>query len=360
MKLRRAFTIIELVVVIAILAILAALLLTAIQFARESGRRTQCAANLRQIGIALHMYHDAHRKLPPSMIWSPDGEPLGNGNFPIGTIDAITAGYPTTADRVFANWVVLLLPYVEEQALGGLFDPRVAMSDSRNAKLRSYELSLMKCPSDSYNGAENRFQRSVFLPTTGYARGNYAMNAGTNQSCLKGFPGCDDGFTYEGFDLAVDNRRVWGSGLGGANNSTSFREFRNGLSKTVAVEEIRAGIDVLDRRGVWALGFVGSSVTSAHGNYGHKGPNTSFDLIQGCPRLQAKLGSRLETENMPCSYRRVPIEISEKATARSQHSGGVNLIMADGSVHRVDNDVDADVWHFMHRRDAPSALELPF
>lgn len=357
---RRAFTIVELLVVVAIIAILAGLLVPAVQYARESSRRTTCASNLKQVGIALHSYHDAFRGLPPSVIWSPAGEPLGSGNYPIGVIDAIAAGYPVSMDRVFANWIIMLLPRLEEPALSDSFDRKFPISHDRNAALRSRELPLMKCPTDAYNGPENHFQRSELLNTQSYARGNYAMNAGTNRSCLQGFPSCDDGFSYEGTDLANNNRRVWGSGIGGANNSTAFREFPNGLSKTVAIDEIRAGLDVLDRRGVWALGFVGCSVTSAHGNHGNKGPNASFDLIQGCPKLQAKLGALLDAENMPCSYRRIAIEISEKATARSQHSGGVNLLMADGSVHFVPDEVDADVWHFMHRRDAPAGHSSQF
>jgi prepilin-type N-terminal cleavage/methylation domain-containing protein/prepilin-type processing-associated H-X9-DG protein len=356
-------TLLELLVVIGIVAILAALLIPAVQYARESSRRTQCANNLRQLGVALHLYHDSSRGLPPSVIWSPAGEPLGNGELPIGVIDAITAGEPFAEDRVFANWVMLLLPLLEEGSLSGQFDSRVPSGHPNNEKARSTELAIMKCPTDSYNGADNHFQRSLVASDAGYARGNYAMNLGTNHSCLTGFPGCQDGFSFEGQDLASNNRRVWGSGIGGANNSTQFREFPNGLSRTVALEEIRAGIDPWDRRGVWALGFVGCSATSAHGNSGgngNQGPNKGLDFIQGCPQLQSRLGGRLDAENMPCNYRRIPIEISERATARSLHSDGVNLLMADGSTHFVVDSVDADVWHYMHRRDAPKTIEMPF
>ena len=89
----------------------------------------------------------------------------------------------------------------------------------------------MKCPSDVYNGADNHFLRSEFVDAPGYARGNYAMNTSTNNNCLNGFPNCQDGFSYEGTDLANNNRRVWGSGLGGANNSTTFREIQTGFQR---------------------------------------------------------------------------------------------------------------------------------
>ncbi len=352
-------TIVEVLVAIGILAILAGLLLPAVQYARESSRRSHCLHNVRQLGIALHLYHDSFGGLPPSVIWSPPGEPLGNGQLPIGVLDAITMGEPYTEDRVFANWVIMLLPYLEERGLADAFDLTLPSGHPKNESARSTELPVMKCPSDMFNGPENHFQRSFSSTDAGYARGNYGLNLGTNQNCLTGFPGCVDGFSFEGSDLASNNRRVWGSGIGGANNSTRFRQFPNGLSKTVAVEEIRSGIDTLDRRGVWALGFVGSSVTASHGRRGHEGPNKGLDFLQGCPSLQSKLGALLDLENMGCSYRR-PIDISEKATARSQHSSGVNLLMADGSAHFVADSVDAEVWHLMHRRDGAEPFEMPF
>lgn len=359
-KSNAGFTVVEVMVTLGIIGILLAMLIPAVQYARESSRRTHCVSNLAQLGVALHSYHGAFNGLPPSVIWSPYGEPLGNGRAPIGVIDAITAGEPFTEDRMFANWVVMLMPFTEEHTTQAQLNLDLPIGHPSNEKARSTEVALMKCPTDIYNTPDNHFQRSLTQPDTGYARGNYAMNCGTNRSCLNGFPGCNDGFSFEGRDLASNNRRVWGSGIGGANNSTKFREFPNGLSKTVALEEIRAGFDPWDRRGVWSLGFVSSSATSAHGRTSHKGPNQGFDYIQGCPELRAKTGARLDAENMPCMSRKTPMPISERATARSFHAGGVTVLTADGAAHFVSDTVDPNVWHFMHRRDSTSSVELPF
>src|ERR1700732_3265675 len=88
------FSIIELIVVIGIIGLLAALLLPAVQAARESARATQCFNNLRQLGVAFHNYHDAHSCLPPAVIWNGGpGEPLGGGIYSVGVIDWVVFGY---------------------------------------------------------------------------------------------------------------------------------------------------------------------------------------------------------------------------------------------------------------------------
>src|SRR5690349_22458600 len=101
---RRAFTLVELLVVIAIIGILVALLLPAVQSAREAARRMQCQNNLKQLGLALHNYHDTNQSFPPCMSFDKDVSDISN-----------TPNYR-------ANWVIRILPFCEQQNLYNAFD----------------------------------------------------------------------------------------------------------------------------------------------------------------------------------------------------------------------------------------------
>lgn len=130
---RPAFTLVELLVVIAIIGILVALLLPAVQSAREAGRRMQCANNLRQIGLGLHNFHDSMGYFPPG---------------------AVTGDTTTPAHRAFRiptriqhGWTVFILPFVEQQSLSDLYDLRQDWRSLRNKKARESRIPMVRCPS---------------------------------------------------------------------------------------------------------------------------------------------------------------------------------------------------------------------
>ena len=355
-KRSRGFTIIELLVTIAVMGILFALLLPAVQSSRESPRRTLCRNNLKQLGLAQHSYHAAHSALPPGSIWSGHGEPLGAGLLPLGTFDRVALGISpgTEPDRLHANWVILLLPQLDQSPLYEAFDLNRPVDDDVNRDPRRTSLSVMKCPSDAFS--DTVYERALQSGTRGhtYARGNYALNVGPNPPCFVFRPTCPEGFHTGTNDLVNTNATLWGSGVGGFNVSARFRDFPGGLSNIVAVDEIRAGIDPIDPRGTWALGMVGGSLTAVHS----LGPMGQPDGIVSCTPLTLSFSqTRLEQMGMPCTDSPIPSNFA--ATARSRHPALVHTLRLDGSVHTVGESVNVEVWVRLHARD-PERLRVSF
>jgi len=345
---RFGFTIVELLVSMAIIGTLISLLLPAVQFAREAARRTSCKNNLKQIGIALHNYHGTHRKLPPGNIWAGRGEPLGGGLLPIGTFDRVALGVSpgTEPDRLHANWVILLLPYLEQAPLYDVFDLNLPVDSTINLPACRTELTVFKCPSDSFNDAP--YERALQSGTSGhvYARGNYGLNIGPDRPCILFQQYCTDGFHTDTDDLVNTNGTLWGSGVAGFNVSFDFGDFPKGQSNMIAVDELRAGIDPIDSRGTWALGFVGASMSGVH----PYGPNPEGpDGIVSCSSLILKLSkSALVRMDMPCDPSIVPANYI--GNSRSQHLGIVNTLRLDGSVHSISDNIDVDLWTSLHSR----------
>src|SRR6056297_1264459 len=127
---RAGFTLIELLVVIAIIAILVALLLPAVQQAREAARRSSCKNNLKQLGLALHNYHDTHTTLPPGWI----------------SVDGVVH---SPHDGVSgAGWGTMILPFVEQSNLYDAFNPNISIADPSQNAFRLNILNSFNCPSD--------------------------------------------------------------------------------------------------------------------------------------------------------------------------------------------------------------------
>lgn len=358
---RRAITMIELLVASAVLALLFALTLVALGAARESARRAQCAVQLRQVGIGLAAYHDSHRLFPPAVIWSPPGEPLGEGHLPIGVIDRVARFGDPAADTIYANWLLMLLPYLERSDLAARFDSRKPIGHADQHAVRTAVLSVLVCPSDAYNRSDNLYARGSAVGRFDnlYARGNYAINGGPDGNCVAGLPTedgpCVFGFLTAGSDLRTTNHQVWGSGIAGVNRSFGLKDISGGSSHTVACDEIRAGVDPLDLRGAWALGQIGASGLARHGQHDDAGrPNhdqPSGEAFIGCTALTDKLGAAaLVAQRMGCYSVELEYERNVQAGARSMHPGGVHVLKCDGAVAFVTDDIAAEIWHALHSR----------
>jgi hypothetical protein len=358
--------------VIAIISVLAALLLPAVQAAREAARRAQCLNNMRQLGLALHNYHDAHSAFPPAVVWGGGpGEPLGAGVVSVGAVDRVAIGYSPAngPDRILANWTILLLAHIEQTNLYKQLDLGKPVDDPSNAQGRMTAISLMLCPSDAFNNKP--YERALLAGVASghtYARGNYAMNFGPDKHCYLTQAGCLNGFHVADPDLLNKNMVVWGTGMSGLNMSFRFRDFPGGTSRMTALDEVRAGIDSIDPRGVWALGMAGSNATVGDGvsNLGNaSAPNSqsaAADQIVGCAALVAKYGlARLTQLGMPCDSDTVNgIEVTSQATARSMHPGGVHVLMLDASAHFVSDNINPNIWQAMHSNDTSNSFDLPF
>ena len=195
----RGFTLIELLVVIAIIAVLVALLLPAVQQAREAARRAQCRNNLKQIGLALHNYHDQHKSLPPGYVSQFDA--AGNDTGPSW------------------GWASFLLPQMDQQPVFRQVNFKTGIETATNASIRQSAMPNLVCPSDSsLKSVWTTWQRSL---TTG---ANIA-------------PICDvAGANYVGM-FGTSEPGVGGDGLFYRDSSVRFADIRDGTSTTIAVGE---------------------------------------------------------------------------------------------------------------------------
>src|SRR5437868_1467296 len=133
---RRGFTLIELLVVIAIISVLIALLLPAVQSAREAARRAQCTNNLKQIGLAIHNYFDTNQVFPPgyASLWKKDGGDEGVAE------DDIGHGW---------GWASMILPHVEQRSLYNAINFGLTMTNPENSTAQQLRVNVYLCPSDN-------------------------------------------------------------------------------------------------------------------------------------------------------------------------------------------------------------------
>lgn len=350
---RNGITRIELALLLALLVLVATLVLPALLTAREMARRSSCAYRMKQLGAALQQYHASHQYLPPAAIWkAPDGlqSLMLNQN---RRIDLIT----------HENWVQLLLPSLDRAALAQSLHSDQPIGDDVNQRARTTRLPELTCGSDSYNTSANPYRFELDSdsgPQVEFARGNYAINLGTQ--CHRSIPGTSDRPAGDGVEIEIDEERrsfqYTGTGIAGINRCYRLSDFDNGLTTLVALDEVRSGIHPLDPRGVWSLGQIGGSITSAHGVSGDDyAPNRLWDRaddVLGCGRLHDAVGSEtLLTEQMPCAHY---IDRNDQATARSLHPDGVNVLFVDGTVRFIKNSVDRGLWHVMHSRETPASV----
>ncbi len=310
------FTLVELLVVIAIIGILIALLLPAVQAAREAARRMQCCNNLKQLGLATHNYADSYRALPIGLIATPFITP------------------PTGKPRMPGHTALaMLLPFHEQANVLGRYHPDFPNSNAINHEATRAQLAVYQCPSDDSSGrtAINQGMR------TEMSRSNVAICFGSD-TMLRNDNGINIMMTPNrtGVDFETD-------GAFRIDDSRRWADFRDGTSNTVVASEVLAGQDDLktpsskiwDARGMWAWHLTGSFC------YTHRNvPNT---MVGDALYSQ---GSRncVDEPHMPCDNSHGSNWDSFHAAARSYHPGGVNTAFTDGHVGFISETIELPVW----------------
>jgi len=294
------FTLVELLVVLAIIGILVALTLCGVQHAREAARRAQCTSNLRQMGVAIHSFCSAHRMFPPGM--------GANGH----------------------DFHALMLPQMDQTPLFERLDLRVLVSLPPNDAVARESLPTHRCPSDS--GAD------VLTP----AGTNYAGNGGTGVQR----------YGYNGFFRYLASSGVRDSG------PIRPADVVDGLSQTAAVSEILVGDGSYDRlRTLWQLPrrLDAPSELEEFADYCRSGRWTRGDAwFRGRPWTDGNLGATLYNHVLPPNQNSCTngTRVQQGAyAAASDHPGGVNVLFADGHVRFVSSTVDLSTWRALGSRN---------
>jgi prepilin-type N-terminal cleavage/methylation domain-containing protein/prepilin-type processing-associated H-X9-DG protein len=292
---RGAFTLVELLVVIAVIGILIALLLPAVQAAREAARAATCRSNLKQIGLAMLQYDLAKKRLPPAQTFqlSSAATAATFGTTGVG-------GVVMTDGSVFIG----MLPYLEEGALFQSYDPTLSINDPNNIPFRDTPLKILRCPSMQQPD-----------PALSPAWDSYAACTGS---------------VYEHFinqnDPNYDNGAIINPIVHNVLAKTSVQEINNldGTSKTLAAGELNFGLK----------NFPGGPQSGGPTQWASGYPCTA----------KASMAGVFNSDHLITGF-------WEWDTFRSDHTGGANFVLVDGSVRFIADTTNPDLLKSLAARD---------
>ena len=339
---RRGFTLVELLVVIAIIGVLVALLLPAIQAAREAARRADCINKNHQLGVALHNYESAHKQFPKGIVGY---DPADNNINSFAPNPANPATPPVPPATTEAPFVVFVLPYLEEGALHGQYDfTRDVQQQYNDAKSPVGKLlPSFQCPSDDSQDA-SKCSGSVGEDW----KGSYGLNWGAYTAvCQRPLSVISEiGHTQGDCPNPPAMLRVAPFHI---EYGARVPQITDGLSNTLAMMEMiqtEAG-DNCDRRArIWCEKPGCYTVMTRHL------PNSEL-------RDEGNCSSNLPYA--PCNDMTVgQARTRSHNTARSRHPGGVIVLMCDSSTHFVADEVELVTWRAMSTMDGEEVYAPPF
>ncbi len=326
LQFRLGFTLIEVLVVIAIIGTLLALILPAVQAVREAARRTQCRNNLKQWGLALHQYHESHATYPPGYLFagpvpntaalsleppSALGRFLFDGWLP-------PAALPPPQDPGW-NWITMLLPQIGQTTLYRQIDLNWSVGAPVNADKVIRPLPLVTCPSDTDAGVFTVLRKD----------GSALADASTTSYVA----------VFGKFGL-INTNPDDGDGTFQRNSRIRSQDIRDGLSQTISVGERAA----LFTKAPWAGVMTGGTVRTTPG-----APVFTSTIEESPCMTLARIGSRTLNDRF-----------SEPYDFFSAHSGQVFFLFADGSVHAMGSGINLEILHSLATRSGGEVVKTDY
>jgi prepilin-type N-terminal cleavage/methylation domain-containing protein/prepilin-type processing-associated H-X9-DG protein len=313
---RRAFTLVELLVVIAIIGILIALLLPAVQAAREAARRSQCSNNLKQIGLGMHNYHDVAKTLP----------------FASTYVSGVTNGKHT--------WVEFILPQIEQTALYGQLDFKLSNEATANAAgtpvnaaiLLNLALPFLRCPSNP--------RTNQMFPN---GRGNWSESA----------------FPHQGLDYPVCAGTIRPDAA--TNDCATIPSFC--ISEPTSTGVPNSWNQLKEGPGMFNRNAIAKNLAAAE-------DGTSNTMLASERLAQDLNWGGAFTWNFPVAFtamrpnspNRNPANVDDyraNGGYSSKHSGGLNAALADGSVRFINDSIDFATWCYLGDKADKQPIQLP-